>query len=383
MQDKSTKSSLKLPVPHGSLSSPQKKVTLHSPHSDNSFVVHPPTPEPGDAIATDKLPQHHLVLIELLGAAKAESILNPKMIEPVKKQESKKNSKRRKLPVVTTGLGADALWAVLKQQSEQKLKRMDNRIPSDWKTSYGAFLRDNINKNRPIVQRSFTQHADVPELDKLLDRKYQARVRKARHHTNVMYRSSENNKNKTAILLNNNPVPDYTDREGVHSLKRFFNTLNEDAPPSAIDQPTWDQQYEKGLPVIENGENFDEIRKQFSNLRFLTERRSREKGTFYDKYSTADDVKMVTDFPGYRSKLPRHMTARLTVSAPVHDNHPLRSPIDQRPIFNRKSFTAARKEPRWQPLTVGALMEYAPVRTAGGIGDFRFGQATNWRTTTA
>ena len=73
-------------------------------------------------------------------------------------------------------------------------------------------------------------------------------------------------------------------------FSRFFNTLNEDVPPSAIDQPTWDQQHEKGLPVIENGENFDEIRKQFSNLRFLTERRSREKGTFYDKYSTADDV---------------------------------------------------------------------------------------------
>ena len=77
------------------------------------------------------------------------------------------------------------------------------------------------------------------------------------------------------------------------------------------------------------------------------------------------------------------MTSRLTVSAPVHDSHSIRSPIDARQIFNRKSVTAGRKEPKWQPLTVGALMEYAPVRTAGGIGDFRYGQARNWTTPSA
>lgn len=46
-------------------------------------------------------------------------------------------------------------------------------------------------------------------------------MRRARHHTNVMFRSSENNKNKTTVLLNNNPMPDYSDREGVLPITRY------------------------------------------------------------------------------------------------------------------------------------------------------------------
>lgn len=37
----------------------------------------------------------------------------------------------------------------------------------------------------------------------------------------------------------------------------------------------------------------EEVRKQFSNLNFLTENRARTKGTFYGKYAGDDLVKMV------------------------------------------------------------------------------------------
>ena len=38
--------------------------------------------------------------------------------------------------------------------------------------SYGAYVRNNISQNRALIERSFTHHADVPELDKLLDQRY-------------------------------------------------------------------------------------------------------------------------------------------------------------------------------------------------------------------
>uniref|UniRef100_H2ZLF7 Uncharacterized protein n=1 Tax=Ciona savignyi TaxID=51511 RepID=H2ZLF7_CIOSA len=71
----------------------------------------------------EQIPQHHQVLYELLGADKAESILNPKMEEPAKRKEEQTESKHRKrLPAVETGLGAEALWKILKQESDRKLE---------------------------------------------------------------------------------------------------------------------------------------------------------------------------------------------------------------------------------------------------------------------
>nr|CAB3262945.1 uncharacterized protein LOC100185515 [Phallusia mammillata] len=327
------------------------------------------------------VPEHHQVLYELLGADKAESILNPKMEEPAKKElESKAESRhRRKVPTVDTGLGAEALWKILKKESDRKLATMDNKIRKDCKVAYGAFLRESINENRVIVHRSFTQHTDVPELDKLIDKKYQGRVRRARHHTNVMYRASENNKNKTSVLLNNNPLPDYTDREGAMPITRYF--------ADDLKVRLWD---DNSLPKIESPRAIENdpsnpsigetVRRQFSNLHFLTEDRARTKGTFYGKYADDDLVKMVTDFPGYKTKLPPSMTARVTVSAPVHDTTGYRDSINQARLFTRRSLHQQKREPTWQPLTVGALMEYSPTKHAMGAGEFRFGQTSRWKT---
>ncbi|XP_002129340.2 uncharacterized protein LOC100185515 isoform X1 [Ciona intestinalis] len=343
-------------------------------------MVHEDTDERGSDVSFPEMlgveeeeefvPQHHQVLYELLGADKAESILNPKMEEPAKNNEEISEMKHRKrLPAVDTGVGADALWKMLKKESDRKLQSMDNRIPTDWKVSYGAFLRDSLNQNRSIVHRSFTHHVDVPELDKLMDKRYRERVRKARHHTNVMFRASENNKNKTTLLLSNNPVPDYNDREGTQTLHRYFSEK------FAID----DKSETSERDHILNEEEREDIRKRFSNIHFLSEDACRTRGTFYGKYAKLDDLKMVTDIPGYKSSLPPSMTSRITISAPVHDLSGFRPQIGQRRLFSRKPSTAKR-DPKWQPLTVGALMEYAPTKRILGFGEFGYGQASRWKT---
>ncbi|XP_076823917.1 uncharacterized protein LOC143469982 isoform X1 [Clavelina lepadiformis] len=322
------------------------------------------------------LPDHHQVLYDLLGADKAESILNPKMEEITKSNEEAATPQRpiRRLPSVDTGLGADALWRILKGESEKKLQRMDRRIPEDWKLSYGAFLRDSINQNRPLVHRSFTQHSDVPELDKLLDERYKERVRKARHHANVMFRASENNKNKTTLLLNNNPVPDYNDKEGVEALSRYFD---ETIRPVHSELPQISKQL---VPYEEKVyDDHNRIRRRFPNLHFLSENAARTRGTFYGRYAKDDAMKMVTDIPGYKTILPPSMTARVTVTAPVHDQSSIRTLVGQRRLFSRKAFTA-RRDPTWQPLTIGALMEYAGSKRVMGMGEFHHGQASRWKT---
>ena len=72
------------------------------------------------------------------------------------------------------------------------------------------------------------------------------------------------------------------------------------------------------------------------------------------------------------------MKERVVVTAPVHDPSSFR-PLDG----GRRVFTPRppiKRSPTWQPLTVGALMEYASTKYVLGQGSFRHGQTARWRT---
>lgn len=89
-------------------------------------------------------------------------------------------------------------------------------------------------------------------------------------------------------------------------------------------------------------------------------------------------MKMVTDIPGYKTKLPPSMVARYSVSAPV--NRPSFSKEwRQQEKRSQNGMREMKKNTRWEPLTFGTLMEYAPTKPTLGSGDFNQGKARYWR----
>lgn len=82
--------------------------------------------------------------------------------------------------------------------------------------------------------------------------------------------------------------------------------------------------------------------------------------------------------PGYRSLLPPSMKNRVVVSAPIHDPSSIRPRDAHRPIYSPRPPT--KRDPTWQPLTIGGLMDYASAKYVQGSGEFRHGQSSRWKT---
>nr|XP_039259613.1 testis-specific gene 13 protein-like [Styela clava] len=331
-------------------------------------IISPPSsPELEDVREEDDevLPMHHQVLYDLLGEDKAESILNPKMEEqPTRRQSIHPNGQRIiLLPSIDTGMGAEAIWKTLKEKSDKKINRLEERIPDEWKQAYSAFLRDRLAQDKPLPFRSFTAKADVPDLEILKQHDYVYKVRKIRNHTNVMYRSSESNLNHTTLLLNNNPLPECK-RSGKNvALDRYFDDRFLQQRPESADV--------KSIEYLEPTAGLPQPR----NLHFLTNEGAKCKGTFYAKYADEENMKMVTDVPGYEVKLPPSMSARYSISAPGN----AAAMKKEWKRFERK--VATHKTSRWEPLTIGSLLEYSTSKSIPGSGDFRRGAASRWKNT--
>jgi len=304
--------------------------------------------------------QHH-VLQNLLD----ESDSNEDHMQ--KRQRNIRGKKR--LPDIHKGLGARALWEKLQKDSMKKLLDMDKRIPTDWKESYGAYMRDSITQNRPIIYRSFTKNQDVKNINKLLDTSYQKRVRNIRHHTNIMYKKSEQNQNKTSILLENKLRTQLESDDDV-TLERYFSSL-EMSRPSSLEvaiRPEDDDNSSAG--VTSSSPRKDQ------NLLFLTETESSQpdSGKFRQKFSKEVDMRQVTDIPGFSS----HSASgnRLAPSAPpflLRHNSELFPAVPHTTQGRRN-----HSDPTWQPLTIRALMDYSTKKKVSGRGNFRFGSVPHW-----
>lgn len=288
--------------------------------------------------------------------------------EQPKSQRNKAAAKKR-LPTLEKGLGARALWEKLQKDSMKKLLEMDQKIPEDWKRSYGAYMRDSITQNRPIIYRSFTEHEDVQDMNRLLDKSYQKRVKNIRHHTNIMYKKSEQNRNKTSILLTNKQRCEHHDDS---SLERYFANLELSRSPSREVAIRYDDDVTEEL----------ESSRKNQNLLFLTEMDSSalEGSKFRNKFRKDTDTKQVTDIPGFTNNQP---STSVPPSAPPFLSRHKRDVFPSMPHttqgLKQPRSNNGSQDPKWQPLTIGALMDYSTKREVFGKGRFRFGSINYWR----
>lgn len=88
-------------------------------------------------------------------------------------------------------------------------------------------------------------------------------------------------------------------------------------------------------------------------------------------------MKMVTDVPGHGVELPKTMTHRISVSAPVN------SPASRKQWAQHQKKITPTRNANWHPLTFGSLMEYTPSKNAIGSGEFSYGTASRWRNSTS
>ena len=66
-------------------------------------------------------------------------------------------------------------------------------------------------------------------MDILLDRRIQTQARNYNHKLQLMYRSSLNNQDRTALLEYNNPVPDVGNVENQEGVGRYLPSWIHDA----------------------------------------------------------------------------------------------------------------------------------------------------------
>jgi len=223
---------------------------------------------------------------------------------------NKKLMKRKSMLKVKPGMGAEALWKELQRTSREQLIKMDRKISDDLKRSYGAHLRNNISKNKPICMRNFTENNDVNNIEMLYDNTEREKMQVSIQHTNIMYRRSQQNMEKTSILLEN-------DRRNELALE---NTLDEFFPENEFSKPVLEisdseESVRSDMAEVENEEVSNDEDFQ-GNLLFLTEMNDdnfvceNEVATnegeinedFRVKFSRQKPIAMITDVPGYNSE---------------------------------------------------------------------------------
>ena len=68
----------------------------------------------------------------------------------------------------------------------------------------------------------------VPDIERLMDQSKLRRTRLFRHKTELMYRSSVNNSDRTTILLHNSPLPAITESGQAESISRYLPSWVDD-----------------------------------------------------------------------------------------------------------------------------------------------------------
>lgn len=344
------------------------------------------------------LPWHHAQLYKLYGR-QAESYINPKM-QPEKKKVVNPTLKAQK-----GHLGASHIWTTLRGDSMAKLYRTDRRFPQELKEAFSSHVREGINKQQRPVYRNFTEKDDVPDLPRLMDQSLLRRVRVLRHKTELMYRSSQTNNDRTKVLLFNSPLPDVCgSEEGIQKYlpsweaaesecteaeyKRWLQPqaphsddsrkLSDPSPRPMMHHPTsvlspLGSTYSDSLHNIWHDVMARQRPRPEQRLHFLTEDEARTQGMFLEKLGLdkeKQDMGRVDLLP--RASLPiKAMSAR--------DSQATRLSVDAR-LDTAPASTHSRYQSSWQPLSMHALMEYKEhVATEGG-GEFHQGRPRMWKT---
>ncbi|XP_046572049.1 uncharacterized protein LOC124280200 [Haliotis rubra] len=344
----------------------------------------------------DSLPWHHQQLYRLYGE-EADYFIHPK-IEPKPVVVVSPKLKKHEGHV-----GAETLWTTLRGESESKLLREDGRFPHVLKDAYSAFVRESLTLGQKPVTRNYTATDDVPDMKKLLDQKLLYNIRKYRHKTGLMYRSSQANNDRTNILLFNNPLPDITDGDKdniARYMPSWVESMSDTSEPAYVKWLTSrtekilaDGNSDASLHLKADEKEREESpipadsilppprqtdREKFK-LQFLTEKDTQVPGEFAKKFREQRDRK---DLPTAHSRMPSvkaqsslgFMESRLSEPEERGSSQGL-----QRSVTNTSKQDMIRRfTSDWQPLSMNALVEYKKEMATEGDGEFQHGRMKMW-----
>ncbi|CAH1784289.1 unnamed protein product [Owenia fusiformis] len=183
----------------------------------------------------EALPWHHAQLVRLYGEDEAEGFVNPK-VEVNKKEVPVDPSLRKQ----GGRAGANALWDTLRNKSKEKMEEVDMMIPEELKNAFSAFIREGLHQKKKVIKRNYGGN-DVPDMERLMDQSKYLAIKDLQHKTEMMYRTSHRNEDRTRIMTFNNPLPDMNNKEGNDSISRYLPSWfpEEDDTESELSYTKW------------------------------------------------------------------------------------------------------------------------------------------------
>lgn len=406
--------------------SPTKSPTTPGGRRSNPFKMTlpavAPTPDILDSDSEDEekeqrestplqaLPWHEQQLYKLYGK-KADYFLHPKIENRVQEKRTNPKLVRQGVDQLFNSFqqdedgraGAEALWQTLRYDSNQRLLKEDDIIPEDLKDAYSAFARQSLKKNRIPVRRMFCTQDDLPEMPRLLDNRRVQSVRKMRHKSDLMYRASVSNQDRTEVLTFNNPLPEFHERcEGIEQylpswqddqtsestqpeyakwlqLRGHFgneNTITEEdgEEGEVTKRPQVTQSLDDDMILVLSRRQKPQTKQKYL---FLSEKDTTVKGTFSEKFKGERENK---DIPRpYMGDVPKSYSAlggmiSATPDATKSRDSSLRysAPLPTQNM-HQKTYMST-----WQPLSMHALVEYKKQMSTVGEGDFSLGRTKMW-----
>ncbi|XP_063439088.1 uncharacterized protein LOC134720616 isoform X6 [Mytilus trossulus] len=368
-----------------------------------------PESKPGTPMSEKEMLEWYQVqLYQKFGPEKADYFLHPKIEQKTTKPIHPKLHKHGDVVNPLTGrAGAEKLLDILRKESMIRLYKEDAKIPREYKDAYNALVRFHLGKYNVNLRRIFAaDNEDVSEIARLSDQSVMRRVRNQRHKTELMYRASVNNQDRTNILNIENPVNQLDAEIGEGVAKYLPSWLDDSSDFSEEEYKRWvrGQENERTFtsePIAEEDtedlkDNFkenikpeeqysgldDELvmlmsrkrhRKPRENLKFLTEKDTRYKGGFSEKFKEDRDIPRAFN----EAKAPENKSHSVMGMRASSDEHPSckSAPI---PDKHRKYYTNYVSD--WQPLSMHALVEYKKKMDSEGDGEFNQGRAKVWKT---
>ncbi|KAL3852303.1 hypothetical protein ACJMK2_015962 [Sinanodonta woodiana] len=336
------------------------------------------------------LPWHEAQLYKLYGKS-ADYFLHPKIEQKPVNPKLKNMAEGRE--------GADALWINLRQESNKRLLKEDSSIPRQLKDTYRAFARESLQQNRQPVRRMYYAEDDIPEIDRLTNMRKSQQANNMCFKTQIMYRASKTNEDRTSLLVHNNPLPEFVEGQVNRSIKEYIPSwMNLESDNSEPDYRKWksygqtdrineaeEEKVDKeNLTPEPDGLNSQVIfkpKQKKPKYIFLSEEDARCKGKFSEKFKDERDnkdiphpfhgehrsVKSFSSLGMSESILARDQTSTERYSAPL--------PSKEHLMNNYVS--------GWEPLSMKALMEYKQKLDTIGVGEFNMGRTKMWSTLSA
>ncbi|XP_043944595.1 testis-specific gene 13 protein [Protopterus annectens] len=239
---------------------------------------------------------------------------------------------------------AEELWRILREISEQKLENLYNKMP-------GA--------------------VNVPDSEILPCHQFQKQLHHFQNSLALMYRASQTNENKTALIIANNPLPDLYDWEVKSSPMRYVPEELQGKKPNTLKGmdnsyilPHLDP-YKTQLPgIIKNFYKLNKAKNGIRHLkfRFATED-SLENDCLFPELCTDNKEKQQLSV----IRVPKISPQQGKLTTQYGSNH-----------GSSVEVNIVRKGAICEPLTLSALMETKSTLTAPGEGNYKYGKTPMW-----